>query len=423
MFQFFDRNPQLFAPLEASLEELQTMVFDFSQRKKYVLTRHALTELQNILASYLRIRDKSLRVPTSTMALFMPSETTFDGVLSRQLERLKDHAARGIASSDQEFVKQVIDVLAHLSLVSQHSRSYFTEYGENSVTSFVAAYLYGSIRDATARRLDDVGMEGADHLRDLCNVLIKNSLFTSALTQVSNLEQLAVLSVINKSDVVLSVTVRALCECLAVNCFYGYSGSLLTTHLLKGLVRVTRARLASPLGLDMTTVNYSVGPFISVTEKTSFAGITIAMVNRIIELSTSNDWQTLQRLRSTYKELHDHIWLDFAELGIEAVKAKSFLLYYINTTVVESVRANVHLVGQSVPRIEVHDEHTAHEQYSRERFREEIKDTISWQTTGIYSRIIPAMFEHRQLSYLDDTLKSQCLFAFWGMHIAWRRLP
>ena len=33
-FHFFDRNPQLFNTFEASLDELQAMVFDFSERKK-----------------------------------------------------------------------------------------------------------------------------------------------------------------------------------------------------------------------------------------------------------------------------------------------------------------------------------------------------------------------------------------------------
>ena len=46
-------------------------------------------------------------------------------------------------------------------------------------------------------------------------------------------------------------------------------------------------------------------------------------------------------------------------------------------------------------------------------FEKKIRDFISWQTTGVYSRIIPAMFEHKQLGYLDDTLELQSLFAFW----------
>src|ERR1035438_1020294 len=49
-FQFFDRNPQLFNAFEGSLDELQTMVFDFSERKKYDLTRSEehTSELQSL---------------------------------------------------------------------------------------------------------------------------------------------------------------------------------------------------------------------------------------------------------------------------------------------------------------------------------------------------------------------------------------
>jgi hypothetical protein len=43
-----------------------------------------------------------------------------------------------------------------------------------------------------------------------------------------------------------------------------------------------------------------------------------------------------------------------------------------------------------------------------------IRGFISWQVTGIYSRMIPAMFEHKQLGYLDETIEQQCLFAFWS---------
>jgi hypothetical protein len=63
--------------------------------EKYTLSRHALSELRNLLSAYLIARADSLRVPTSTMAMFFPSEMGFDPVLTRQLERFKAHAARG----------------------------------------------------------------------------------------------------------------------------------------------------------------------------------------------------------------------------------------------------------------------------------------------------------------------------------------
>src|SRR5207248_10454082 len=119
---------KIFAAFEASLDELQTMVFDFSEQKKYTLTQHALGELRNLLSAYMIARADSLRVPTRTMAMFFPSEMGFDPVLTRQLERFKAQAARGISNSDQEFTKQVITVLAALSLVSLQTRSYFTEH-------------------------------------------------------------------------------------------------------------------------------------------------------------------------------------------------------------------------------------------------------------------------------------------------------
>jgi hypothetical protein len=261
------------------------MVFDFSERKKYNLTRHALNELGNLLSAYLISRDNSLRVPTSTMAMCFPSETGFDPVLTRQLERFKAHAARGNTNSDQEFVKQVVSTIAMLSLTSLNSRSYFTEYGENSVTTLISAYLNGSIQDAAIRKLDDVALIGADHLRDLCKALLEKKLYVSALTPVSNLEQLGTVSVLNGSDVVLSGAIRGMADCLLLNCMHGYPGTHFTSHVLESLVRLTRARLASPLGLDMTKVSFSVGPFISPTERSSFAAINVAMANGIIELS------------------------------------------------------------------------------------------------------------------------------------------
>ncbi|MCL5287442.1 MAG: hypothetical protein M1453_05550 [Acidobacteria bacterium] len=232
-FLFFDGNPQVFTAFEASLEELQAMVFDFSERKKYSLTGHALGELRNLLSTYLVARDNSLRVPTSTMAMFLPSETRFDGVLTRQLERFKAHAARGISNSDQEFVKQVVSTVAGLSFASLQTRSYFAEHGENSVATFVSAYLIGSIQDAALRRLDDVALEGADHLKDLANGLIEKKLYTSALTPIHALEQLATVSVLNGSDVVLSNAVRGLADCLLQNCNYGHPGTHVTRAYCK----------------------------------------------------------------------------------------------------------------------------------------------------------------------------------------------
>ncbi len=415
-FHLFDRNPQIFAAFEVSLEELQSMVFDFSERKKYDLTRHALGELRKLLSAYLVARDNALRVPSSTMALFSPSEMRFDALLTGQLERFRAHAGRGISNSDQEFVKEIVSVLGDLSLVSLQSRSYFIAHGENSVTTFVSGYLNGIIQDAAIRKLDDVALEGADHLRDLCKALIEKQLYVSARTPVSNLEQLATVSVLNANDIVLSVAVRGLSDCLLHNCIRGRPGSHLTSHLLESLMRTMRARLASPLGLDMTKISYSVGPFISSTERSSFGAINVALANGIIELSRSDQHENLDRLRSLYEELHDRAWLDFAELGVEAVKRNSFLLHYINSTIEVTVGTNFRLVSAlDLPRIEERSWEAAREQAFRDRFREEIKKTIRWETTGIYSRIIPAMFEHRQFTYLDDTIEKQCLFGFWAV--------
>jgi len=415
-FHFFDRNPQLFGAFEASLDELQSMVFDFSEREKYDLTRHALLEVGNLLTAYLAARDRSLRVPTSTMAMFYPSETGFDPVLTRQLERLKAHAARGISDSDQEFVKQVTRTLAALGLASMQSRSYFMEHGENSVTTFVSVYLSGSIEDAAVRKLDDVALEGADQLRDLCQALIERNVYLGALTHISNLERLASISVLNRSDVVLSATVRALSDCLLHNAIHGHPGTHITRHLLQSLMRVMHARLASPLGLEMMKVSFSLGPFISPTERSSFAAINIAIVNKIVEMSRADQREALSRLRSLYEELHDRAWLDFAELGVEAVRKNSFLLHYINSTIEETVKANFWLVSAlDLPPVEGSDWEAAMEQDHRQRFRREAENKIGWETTGIYSRIIPAMFEHRQFSHLDDAIKLQTLFAFWAI--------
>jgi hypothetical protein len=414
-FRFFDRNPQLFNAFEASLDELQEMVFDFSERKKYDLTRHALSELGDLLAAYLVARDRSLRVPTGTMAMFFPSETAFDGVLTRQLERFKAHAERGILNSDQEFVKQVTRTLAVLSIASMQSRSYFPEHGENSVSAFVSAYLSGSIESAAVRKLDDVALEGADHLRDVCKALIEKTLYMGASTLINNLERLAMISVLTRSDVVLSTAVRALSDCLLHNVAYGSPGTHVTRHLLQSLMRVMHARLASPLGLEMSKVNFSVGPFISPTEQSSFAAIQIAMVNGIAGTSRADQREPLERLRSFYEELHDRAWLDFAELGIEAVKKNSFLLNYINSTLEETAKANFWLLNAlNLPSPEASGWEEAREQDLRQRFRKEVENKISWETTGVYSRILLAMFEHRQLSMLNDTIELQAIFAFWA---------
>lgn len=415
-FHFFDRNPQLFAAFELSLEELQTMVFDFSNKNKYDLTQHALNELRNLLSAYLMARDNSLRVPSATMAIFLPSERGFDAVLTRQLERLKAHAARGISNSDQEFVKEVVSALGGLSLASLKSRSYFDRDGENSVSTLVAGYLNGSIQDAAARRLDDVALEGADHIRDLCKALIEKAFYSTALGQANDLEKLARMSILNMSDVVLNAAVRALTDCLLHNCIHGHAGTHLAGRLLEALFRIMHARLASSLGLDMTTVSFSIGPFVSPTERSSFAAINIGMVNRIAELSRSGQHEAASRLMSLYEELHDRAWLDFAELGIEAIKKNSFLLHYINSSVEETVKAHFWLLqALDLPPIEEGGWEAASAQDRRDRFRDELKNKIEWETTGTYSRIVRAMFQHKQLSYLDDTITMQCLFAFWAM--------
>lgn len=353
------------------------------------------------------------------MAVFFPSENRFDPLLTQQLEQLKAHGDRVMTNSDQELIKEVTGTLTELCKASWPVRSYFPDHGSNPVASFVAVYLWGAIKNAASRQLDDVALLGADQLRELCTGSIDRDLYLDATTQAGRLEELGTTAILALSDVVLNAVIRGLSDCLLHNCAYGRPHTFLTKHVLEELFRLSTLRLASPLGLDMNKVAYSVGPFISVTERSSLARINIALVNGIAKLSTTDDWEALSRLRSSYKELNDQLWLHLAELGKDTVKKDSFLVNYLNDTSEEMVKSHVWLsqAMEKLPTIEVQDWKSAREQENRGSLIHEIRGFISWQTTGVYSRIIPAMFEHKQLRYLDQTLELQSLFAFWCIDI------
>lgn len=421
-FELFERNPNLFAGFEASVEELQTVVFRFAELKRYDVVQHALNEIQTLISQYLIVRDRSILVPGSSVGLFSPSDIRFDSVLTRQLERLKAQAGRGIERLDQEIVKDIASVLANLSKFSLNVRSYFTEYGENPVAGFLAGYLWGVIQDSAIRRLDDVGLEGADHLRDLCRNLIDRQFFINVSTQLERLEQLAIISLTNLNDIVLQAAVSGLSDCLLHSALNTYPNTYITSRTKECLVRITKMRLASPLGLDMNTVSYSIGPFISPTERSSLVGVNVQLANGIAQLSaTQNDanWEVLSRLRSSYRELHDDLWLQLADIGVESIKKNSFLTHYVNSSLEEIVKINVWLLDpQRFPKIDpITDRESATEQHSRDSFRDAVRDILSREITGVYSRMIPAMFEHRQLNYLNDTIEEQCTFAFWCIDV------
>ena len=244
---------------------------------------------------------------------------------------------------------------------------------------------------------------------------IDRDLHLDATTQAGRLEELGVSAILALSDVVLNAAVRGLSDCLLHNCVYGRSNTFITKHVLEELFGLSTLSLASPLGLDMNKVAYSVGPFISVTEHSRLAQTNIALVNGIAKFSSTDNWEKLEHLRSSYKELNDRLWLHLAELGKDAVKKNSLLMHYLNSTLEEMVKSHVWLCQaiEKLPKIEARDWESAREQESRVSFTKEIRKLISWQTTGVYSRVIPTMFEQKQLSYLDDTLELQSLFAFW----------
>jgi hypothetical protein len=414
-FQLFEGNPHLFVPFEQSLDELQEIVFRFAQLRKYDVTGHALGQISQLLSEYLQARSGSLRIPNSSFALYAPSDLTFDGVITRQLERLKSQATSAISHSDQDLTKQVAATLLRVSLASVEVQSYFVEHGENPVTSFVSVYLTDVIHRGAAKGLDDVGLEGSHQLAELSRSLIGREFYVTAVGLVEALENVANIALLSRRDVVLQASIRALCDCLLYGCLHGYPGTHVTSRILEGLFRVSRARLDSPLGLGANSIAFSVGPFVTATEPSSFAAVTIALANAIEDHSSTAKWEKLSRLRGMYEELHDRAWLDLADLESEAVAKESFLVHHINSTVRETVRTHYGLLGapsripEDLSRLD-----SAREFHFREDFLERLRKMIRLETTGIYSRVIPAMFDHRKLNYLNETLEQQCLFGMWA---------
>ena len=114
--------------------------------------------------------------------------------------------------------------------------------------------------------------------------------------------------------------------------------------------------------------------------------------------------------------MHEHLWLSLADLGVAAVIKNSFLLHYVNSTIEQLIETHFWLLRAiNVAEIAATDLESAREGSLRARFQEKLGEFISWETAGIYSRIIPAMFEHGNLNYLDDAIKGQCRFAYWGI--------
>ena len=120
---------------------------------------------------------------------------------------------------------------------------------------------------------------------------------------------------------------------------------------------------------------------------------------------------------SVYEELRCRAWLDFAELGVEAVKRNSFLLHYVDRTIETTVGTNFRLVSAlDLPRMR----NVAGKQRENRTVATGFGKKSKTKSDGkrqIYSRIIPAMFEYRQLAYLSDTIKKQALFAFGAMRV------
>jgi hypothetical protein len=118
------------------------------------------------------------------------------------------------------------------------------------------------------------------------------------------------------------------------------------------------------------------------------AAINIQLAKAIARLSGTNNWDVLDRFRSSYEEIHDQLWWYLADLGTEAVKKNSFLMHYLNSSLEEIVGSHIWLLQSlELPKIETVDWKAAQEQLARNSFREKIREFVVWEVTGVYSRI------------------------------------
>lgn len=148
----------------------------------------------------------------------------------------------------------------------------------------------------------------------------------------------------------------------------------------------------------------------------------VQLANGIAQLSATQDvanWEVLSRIRSSYQELHNELWLQLGDIGVESIKKNSFLTHYVTSSLEEIVRINVWLLEpERFTRIDpITSGESAREQASRDSFRDALRDFLSREITGVYSRMISAMFEHKQLAYLDETIEQQCTFAMWCIDV------
>lgn len=399
-----DQNPGLFAAFELSLTELHTIVFTFSEKRKHDLTQHALSVIEQLLQRYLLMRNGALRIPNSVSAMFQAGDMTFDPLLTRQLEQLNSHGRRALASGEQELLKQVMSTLSNLMIFSVSVEPAASVPGESSVASFVAAYHWGLLKDAALKRQDDVALEGADQMLTLARTLIGKSSVVTASSVVQNLESAALISILSANDVVLGSQVRVLSLLLRSNASSQHPTSHLTRDILRSLEKIVLGKLEQGIGLDYPQVNFSLGPFLSVTENSSLAHTMIAIANATAQALHEKNYDRANRLMSAYGELNDTLWKYFTDIGVAAARRETFLPQFIYVSVHEILKVHFWLVT-FLSKVEVEESNieTARMSYRVRDFQEKLEDYINWQTIGIFSRIVPVAIENNK-KFLDEIL-------------------
>ena len=326
------RLPNLFDGVKKCIEQIYNLNNTYLYRKDYQVTQNGFNAIYSIVSKYIDVRNGTF-FPSSIIPVY---DLSHDYFLTYVFEKLSAIHKVTSKERDLEISTQIINCFSNIAFKCSSIR-----YRNNILNEFhhcmlAIYYMQKNIEYSLNAGLLDIGIRGADLLKNIGLVLIRKNAHTNVKTILDDLSKIAMYGIIkHDASFLISHPMKAysvfLWEIMFNNNVYDNHLPKIILEEVQGVITnyIKYIKLEEPR--DAIDMQYSIGDFVYLANPIAMPLMFDEAYKKIKDDKSMPDER--KNIVNKILDFGENLWNFYDELSKCAAEKESFLIHYIDSNI------------------------------------------------------------------------------------------